>query len=43
LSRFFDERIFGPLGMKDTAFFVPPAKIDRLTHAYRSQNGALAV
>ena len=26
LSRFFEERIFGPLGMKDTAFFVPPAK-----------------
>jgi CubicO group peptidase (beta-lactamase class C family) len=40
LSRFFDERIFGPLGMKDTAFFVPPAKIDRLVHAYRSQNRA---
>src|SRR5262249_19339337 len=41
--RFLDERIFGPLGMKDTAFFVSPAKIDRLTHAYRSQNDALAV
>src|SRR5687768_793466 len=43
LSRFLEERIFGPLGMKDTAFFVPPAKIDRLVHAYRSQNGALIV
>lgn len=43
LSRFFEERIFGPLGMKDTAFFVPPAKIDRLVHAYRSQNGGLVV
>jgi CubicO group peptidase (beta-lactamase class C family) len=43
LSRFFEERIFGPLGMTDTAFFVPPAKIDRLVHAYRSQNGGLVV
>jgi CubicO group peptidase (beta-lactamase class C family) len=43
LSRFFEERIFGPLGMKDTAFFVPPAKIDRLAHAYRSQDGTLVV
>jgi CubicO group peptidase (beta-lactamase class C family) len=43
LSRFFEERIFGPLGMKDTAFFVPSAKIDRLAHAYRSQDGALVV
>ena len=43
LSRFFAERIFGPLGMKDTAFFVPASKIDRLVHAYRSQDGALVV
>ncbi|HKY22898.1 MAG TPA: serine hydrolase domain-containing protein [Vicinamibacterales bacterium] len=43
LSRFFDERIFGPLGMKDTAFFVMTAKIDRLVHAYRPQIGALVV
>src|SRR5262245_6743964 len=43
LSRFLDERVFAPLGMKDTAFCVPPATIDRLAHAYRSQNGALAV
>jgi CubicO group peptidase (beta-lactamase class C family) len=43
LSRFFDERIFGPLGMKDTAFFVPSDKISRLAHAYRSQNGGLVV
>jgi CubicO group peptidase (beta-lactamase class C family) len=43
LSRFFEERIFGPLGMKDTAFFVPPSKIDRLAHAYRSQDRALVV
>jgi CubicO group peptidase (beta-lactamase class C family) len=43
LSRFFEERIFGPLGMKDTAFFVPPDKISRLAHAYRSRTGALVV
>ncbi len=29
LSRFCEERIFRPPGMKDTAYFVPPAKIDR--------------
>ena len=27
---FMRERIFDPLGMKDTAFYVPPEKIDRL-------------
>lgn len=34
LGVFLQERIFAPLGMKDTAFFVPPAKIDRLVTAY---------
>ena len=43
LSRFLEDRIFGPLGMKDTAFFVRPAKIDRLAHAYRVQDGGLLV
>jgi len=28
------ERIFDPLGMKDTAFYVPPEKIDRLPAFY---------
>jgi CubicO group peptidase (beta-lactamase class C family) len=32
---FLAERIFDPLGMKDTAFHVPPEKIDRLTDFYR--------
>jgi CubicO group peptidase (beta-lactamase class C family) len=32
---FLKERIFGPLGMKDTAFSVPPAKLDRLGACYR--------
>ena len=41
LSRFFEERIFGPLGMKDTAFFAPPSKVDRLVTAYRSDGVAV--
>jgi CubicO group peptidase (beta-lactamase class C family) len=32
---FLRERIFDPLGMKDTAFHVPPDKIDRLPGFYR--------
>jgi CubicO group peptidase (beta-lactamase class C family) len=32
---FLADRIFDPLGMKDTAFHVPPEKIDRLTEFYR--------
>jgi CubicO group peptidase (beta-lactamase class C family) len=34
LSTFMRERIFDPLGMKDTAFYVPPEKVDRLTGFY---------
>ena len=34
LDRFFAENIFGPLGMEDTGFFVPPEKRDRLTDCY---------
>ncbi len=32
---FLDERIFKPLGMKDTAFDVPAAKLGRLAKTYR--------
>src|SRR6266852_5881168 len=32
---FLSDRIFDPLGMKDTAFHVPPEKIDRLPEFYR--------
>jgi CubicO group peptidase (beta-lactamase class C family) len=35
LSSFLRERIFDPLGMKDTAFHVPTDKIDRLPPSYR--------
>ncbi|MFJ9818319.1 serine hydrolase domain-containing protein [Streptomyces sp. NPDC101151] len=35
LPEFLAERVFGPLGMNDTAFEVPEAKRDRFTTAYR--------
>jgi CubicO group peptidase (beta-lactamase class C family) len=34
LDRFFEERIFAPLGMKDSAFFVPEEKWSRLAVLY---------
>jgi CubicO group peptidase (beta-lactamase class C family) len=34
LGQFLKERIFEPLGMKDTGFFVPESKIDRLPTCY---------
>jgi CubicO group peptidase (beta-lactamase class C family) len=41
LPEFLAERIFEPLGMKDTAFEVPAAKRDRFTWAYApSESGA---
>src|SRR6185436_3892759 len=33
LSRYLEERIFAPLGMTDTAFVVPPAKVARYAKA----------
>jgi CubicO group peptidase (beta-lactamase class C family) len=42
LPDFMAERIFGPLGMTDTAFVVPAGKRDRFTSYYRtSTDGAL--
>jgi len=43
LDRFFEERIFGPLGMTDTGFHVPPDQIHRLgdSWAYREGKGAV--
>jgi CubicO group peptidase (beta-lactamase class C family) len=32
---FLQERLFGPLGMRDTGFHVPASKLDRLASAYR--------
>ncbi|MFF1441186.1 serine hydrolase domain-containing protein [Streptomyces sp. NPDC058295] len=44
LPEFLAERIFEPLGMRDTAFEVPKEKRDRFTTAYRSDGtGALEV
>jgi CubicO group peptidase (beta-lactamase class C family) len=45
LETFFHERIFEPLGMKDTGFSVPAAKLDRLTPIYwtNPKTGALDV
>jgi CubicO group peptidase (beta-lactamase class C family) len=44
LAEFFDAKIFRPLGMEDTAFSVPPGKIDRLATLYgKTEKGALEV
>jgi CubicO group peptidase (beta-lactamase class C family) len=40
---FLAERIFSPLGMKDTGFYVRPGKIDRLVTAYLPKDGSLEV
>jgi CubicO group peptidase (beta-lactamase class C family) len=42
LDAVFEERILGPLGMKDTAFWVPPEKAGRLITGYMPQEGGLA-
>lgn len=39
LDRFFEDRIFTPLGMKDTAFFVPEEKWNRLAVLYAPKQG----
>jgi CubicO group peptidase (beta-lactamase class C family) len=45
LERFLQERIFAPLGMKDTGFSVPAAACDRLATAYwtDAKSGALTL
>jgi len=43
LDRFLDERIFGPLGMVDTAFQVPPEKAGRLGDCWAFEQGKGAV
>ncbi|MFM7650595.1 MAG: serine hydrolase, partial [Acidimicrobiaceae bacterium] len=37
LDRFLQERVFHPLGMKDTHFFLPPEKFSRLVPLYRQE------
>ena len=45
LESFMRERIFDPLGMKDTAFSVPPEKLDRLPACYQvnPETGSVAL
>lgn len=45
LGSFLHERIFEPLGMKDTGFYVPADKLERVPHCYRADTatGGLTV
>jgi len=43
LDAFFRERIFKPLGMKDTGFFVPKDKVERLAVNYNYKDERLSV
>jgi CubicO group peptidase (beta-lactamase class C family) len=40
-DRFLEQRLFGPLGMKDTSFVVPAEKRSRLVTLYDGENGKL--
>ncbi|MEO7649604.1 MAG: serine hydrolase domain-containing protein [Bryobacteraceae bacterium] len=40
-EKFIEERIFRPLGMKDSFYFPPADKIDRIAMVYRWENGKL--
>jgi len=42
LDRFFEERIFRPLKMTDSGFFLPPEKAARLATVYGLEKGQLA-
>ncbi len=42
LDRFLDERIFGPLGMEDTYFYLPESKRDRLAVVYADTGEGIA-
>lgn len=41
-EQFIKERIFAPLGMKDSFFFIPAGKQGRVASIYRLQNGKLS-
>jgi CubicO group peptidase (beta-lactamase class C family) len=41
LDRFLEQRIFAPLGMRDTAFWVEREKADRVASLYQYEGGAL--
>ena len=42
LGEYLKENIFDPLGMKDTGFFVPPEKLDRVATLYHINEGLKA-
>jgi CubicO group peptidase (beta-lactamase class C family) len=42
LSDFLQERLFKPLGMTDTGFFIDPSKSSRVSKMHSIQNGTLA-
>jgi CubicO group peptidase (beta-lactamase class C family) len=39
----FQERIIGPLGLNDTAFWIPPEKVARTVTGYMNEDGKLVV
>jgi len=41
LDEFFHKRIFEPLGMNDTYFYLPSSKYNRLVHLYKEEDGKL--
>lgn len=43
LDRFMAERVFGPLKMTDTSFFLPPEKIGRFAPVYGMEQGRLTL
>lgn len=43
LDRFFQEKIFEPLGMNDTYFYLPESKYERLVPVQTKENGELKV
>ena len=43
LDKFFAERIFGPLKMVDSCFFLPPEKASRLAPVYGVEKGVLGL
>jgi len=43
LDKFFAERIFGPLNMVDSCFFLPPEKASRLAPVYGVEKGVLGL
>jgi CubicO group peptidase (beta-lactamase class C family) len=43
LDKFFQERIFGPLKMTDSCFFLPPEKAARLAPVYGYEKGELTL